>query len=53
VIRRSDPPFVREMHADAIRNYAYGCGDPNPLFYDEEYAAGSPFGTRIAPPCIH
>jgi acyl dehydratase len=53
VIRRSDPVFVTEMHADAIRNYAFGCGDPNPLFYDEEYAAASPFGTRIAPPCIH
>ena len=53
VIRRSDPVFVTEMHADAIRNYAFGCGDPNPLFYDEEYARASPFGTRIAPPCIH
>jgi acyl dehydratase len=53
VIRRSDPPFVTEMHADAIRNFAYGCGDPNPIFYDEEYAASTPFGTRIAPPCIH
>jgi acyl dehydratase len=53
VIRRSDPVFVTEMHSDAIRNYAFGCGDPNPLFYDEEYAAASPFGTRIAPPCIH
>ena len=53
VIRRSDFVFVREMHADAIRNYAYGSGDPNPLFYDEEYAKGTPFGTRIAPPNIH
>lgn len=52
-IRRSDPPFVSVMHADAIRNYAYGCGDPNPIFYDEEYAKASPFGTRIAPPNIH
>jgi acyl dehydratase len=52
-IRRSDPPFVTEMHADAIRNYAYGSGDPNPLFYDESYASDSPYGTRIAPPCIH
>jgi acyl dehydratase len=53
VIRRSDPVFVTEMHADAIRNYAFGSGDPNPLFFDEEYAKASPFGTRIAPPCIH
>ena len=53
VIRRSDPPFVREMHSDAIRNFAYGVGDSNPLYYDEEYAAKSPYGTRIAPGCIH
>jgi acyl dehydratase len=53
VIRRSDPVFVTEMHSDAIRNYAFGCGDPNPLFYDEEYASSSRYGTRIAPPCIH
>lgn len=52
-IRRSDPPFVTVMHADAIRNFAYGCGDTNPLFHDEEYAQASPFGTRIAPPNIH
>jgi acyl dehydratase len=49
-IRRSDPQFVREFHADTIRNYAYGTGDPNPLHYDEDYAAQSPFGTRIAAP---
>jgi acyl dehydratase len=53
VIRRSDPPFLREMHADAIRNYAFGSGDTNPIFYDEEYAKNTPFGTRIAPPNIH
>ena len=52
-IRRSDFVFITEMHSDAIRNYAYGCGDPNPLFYDEEYAGTTPFGTRIAPPNIH
>ena len=52
-IRSSDFVFVKEMHSDAIRNYAYGCGDPNPLFYDEEYAKNTPFGTRIAPPNIH
>ena len=45
--------FLTEMHSDAIRNYAYGCGDPNPLFYDDEYAKASPFGARIAPPNIH
>jgi acyl dehydratase len=51
-IRRSEPPFTNEMNGDAIKNFAYGCGDPNPLFHDDEYAANTPFGTRIAPPCI-
>ena len=51
-IRRSEPPFTNEMNGDAIKNFAYGCGDPNPLFRDDDYAAASPFGTRIAPPCI-
>ena len=53
LIRRTDFVFVTEMHGDAIRNYAYGCGDANPIFYDEEYAKTTPFGTRIAPPNIH
>jgi acyl dehydratase len=52
VIRRSEPPFTAEFNGDAIRNFAYGVGDPNPLFWDEEYAKTTPFGTRIAPPCI-
>ena len=52
VIRRSEPPFTTEFNGDAIRHFAYGCGDPNPLFSDEEYARATPFGTRIAPPCI-
>ena len=50
-IRRSaTPQFVNQWNADAIRNYAIGTGDPNPIHYDEEYAAQTPFGTRIAPP---
>jgi acyl dehydratase len=52
-IRRThNPPFITEFNADAIAHYAYGTGDPNPLHFDAEYAAASPFGTRIAPPCI-
>jgi acyl dehydratase len=37
---------------DSIRHYAWGIGDRNPLFLDEEYAARSPCGTVIAPPTI-
>jgi acyl dehydratase len=34
---------------DAIRNFAYGVGDDNPLYADEEYARRSRWGTGIAP----
>ena len=35
---------------DAIRKFAYGIGDPNPLWRDEDYAAKTRYGCLIAPP---
>jgi acyl dehydratase len=35
---------------DAIRHFANGLGDPNPLWRDERYARNSPHGGLIAPP---
>jgi acyl dehydratase len=48
---RSDRPYVTELNADAIRHWAYGIGDRNPLWCDEEYAraGGRP---HVAPPTI-
>jgi acyl dehydratase len=48
---RSDRPYRSELTADAIRHYAYGIGDRNPLWVDPDYAAkqGRPQG---APPSI-
>jgi acyl dehydratase len=43
---------VSELTADAIRHYAYGIGDRNPLWLDEAYAAGTPDGVLKAPPSI-
>ena len=52
-IRRDhNPQFYTEFNQDAIKTYAFGIGDPNPIYYDEDYAAATPFGTRIAPPTI-
>ena len=34
----------------AILRFAEGIGDDNPLWTDADYAAGTPFGTLIAPP---
>jgi acyl dehydratase len=36
---RSDRPHVTELTADAIRHYAYGIGDRNPLWTDPGHAA--------------
>src|SRR4029453_9157688 len=39
-----------EATLDTIRHYAWGVGDNNPLYCDEEYAANSQYGGIIAPP---
>lgn len=45
------PPLGNETATkDAIRHFADGLGDPNPLWRDEEYAKNSPYGGLIAPP---
>jgi acyl dehydratase len=41
---------VFEIQKEAIRRYADGMDDPNPLYYDEDYAKTSKFGSIIAPP---
>ena len=35
---RSDRPHIEELSADAIRHYAYGIGDRNPLWVDPAHA---------------
>lgn len=44
--------FHREASADAIRHFAHGIGDTNPLWTDPEHGASSRYGTNIAPPCF-
>ena len=34
---------------DSIRNFAYGIGDDNPLYADEEYGEDTRWGGQIAP----
>ena len=43
-------PWVSEANRDAIRHYAHGIGDDNPLWCDPEYAQNTRYGTIIAPP---
>ena len=39
-----------EVTADAIRHFARGIGDLNPLWFDEKYAGKTRWGVIIAPP---
>jgi acyl dehydratase len=43
-------PWHNEATLDTIRHYAWGIGDYNPLFWNEEYAVGSKLGGMVAPP---
>jgi acyl dehydratase len=45
-------PHVEVATKDAIRHWAEGIGDRNPLWTDEDYAAGTPWGTLLAPPTM-
>jgi acyl dehydratase len=46
---RSDRPHITELNDDAIRHYAFGIGDRNPLWTDPSYAAARG-RTQLAPP---
>ena len=43
-------PWCYEASRDAIRHYAHGIGDDNPLWCDPAYAEKTKFGTLLAPP---
>jgi acyl dehydratase len=43
-------PWNTEVTADAIRHYAFGTSDGNPLWLDPGYAARGPYGRLAAPP---
>lgn len=45
-------PYVTQATSDAIRHWADGIGDTNPLWTDEAYAARTRFGGIIAPPTM-
>ena len=43
-------PWNREATIDTIRHYAWGIGDANPLWCDEDYGKASSYGGVLAPP---
>ncbi|MFI0961281.1 MaoC family dehydratase N-terminal domain-containing protein [Streptomyces sp. NPDC021080] len=48
-----NPPHNYEVTWDAVRHFAYGYGDDNPLYCDPGYAVGTRWGGLIAPPTFH
>ena len=48
----TEPAHIEVLTKDAIRHFAYGTGDANRLWLDEEYARKTPHGCLLAPPCI-
>jgi acyl dehydratase len=45
----SSQEWVSTATPEAIRNFAYGYGDDNPLFCDPAHGAGSRWGSQVAP----
>ncbi len=43
-------PWNHGATADAIRHFAHGISDDNPLWLDADYAADTAYGRRVAPP---
>ncbi|GAB3449414.1 FAS1-like dehydratase domain-containing protein [Actinophytocola sediminis] len=48
---RRGQPYIEELNADAIRHFAYGIGDRNPLWVDRDHAESTEHGL-LAPPTI-
>ena len=49
-IEKTVDPWVRVASEDTIKHFAWGIGDDNPLWLDQEYARQTRYGTIIAPP---
>jgi len=49
-IGQAGPATTYEVEKGAIARFAEAVGDPNPIYWDEEYAKNSRHGSIIAPP---
>ena len=50
LIGTSGEPMILEVETGGIRKFADAVGDRNPLFWDNEHARNSRYGSIIAPP---
>ena len=51
-LRRSRMQWIDTATRDAIRHFAWGIGDNNPIWLDPDYAARTSHGGLIGPPCM-
>lgn len=49
-VGRTGDVTIMEVEKGAIKRFADAVGDRNPLYWDEEYARNSRYGSIIAPP---
>lgn len=47
---RAGEVMILEVEKGAIKRFVDAVGDPNPLYWDEEYARNTKYGSIIAPP---
>lgn len=45
-----NPPYNLEASVDAMRHFAWACGDDNPLWHERAYGRGTRWGDQIAFP---
>jgi 3-hydroxybutyryl-CoA dehydratase len=48
---RATIPYLLTL--EAIQKYCRAVGETNRLYFDEDYARGTPYGGIVAPPSIH
>ena len=51
-LRRNHMQWIETASRDAIRHFAWGIGDNNPLWLDPDYGVQGPTGGMVAPPCL-
>ena len=51
-VNPAEPPYLTEVTRDAIRHWAWGTGDRNPLYLDKGFAREAEYADVIGPPAM-
>lgn len=52
VVNARDAPYLTEVTRDAIRHWAWGTGDRNPVYLEKDFARAAGHADVIAPPAM-